>query len=86
MKYTGKLQVGDLVRRRPEGARSRWGGSFLEKTINDHGVIGMVLECKMDGVPLHPCVRVYWAKSMETHMLGEVYLERIETKEEKADV
>ena len=83
MKYTGKLQVGDLVRRRPEGARSRWGGKFLEKTIVEHGVIGMVVERKMDGVPLHPCVHVYWPRSMETHSMGEVYLELVATEEKK---
>ena len=66
--YTGKLKVGDLVCRR---IRTPMDVELSEST----GKLGIVVSRKMSGMPLHPCVEVWYMKSGKVYSIGESLVE-----------
>ena len=68
VRYTGKLKIGDLVRRK---IKRRMDVELAKST----GEYGIVVERKLDGDPLHPCVKVLYTKTGKVYSIGESRVE-----------
>lgn len=68
--YTGKIKVGDMVKRkilRP----------IDQKIVDKLGKYGIVVGREMVGNPIHPCIMVAWSEGQTPTSLGESYVELV---------
>ena len=74
-RYTGDLQVGDIVKRTIRDAQDL----SLQQTNGEYGI---VVDRFMAGNPIHPCVDVMWGNSKGAASIGECYLQRVSEVED----
>ena len=67
-RYTGNLEIGDLVRRKINRPMD-------VELAQSTGEYGIVVERKMAGDPLHPCVKVLYTKTGKVYSIAESRVE-----------